>query len=97
MFQGIEYNTIELRKGTYSKKDLQKLKRKFKKFGRICISCPSCEKKGKILIPYNLIENKSNLLKVVVTNNYICKHSFTLWIDHQLQVRSKELNDYIVR
>jgi hypothetical protein len=96
MFKRIEYSSVELKKGTYYKRDILNLKKKILKIGKVTISCPQCNKQGDIKIPMEKFAFITNVLKVVVPFGWICDHSFTLFVDKDLNIRGKEPNDIII-
>lgn len=64
----------------------------------IAIKCPLCSKKGVISIEEDLIKNSSRgLLSVHIANDIICKHTFTAYIDKNLQVRDYFFVDFSVK
>ncbi len=62
------------------------------------IKCPLCHKKGVISIEENLIKSSSRgLLSVHIANDIICEHTFTAYIDKNLQIRDYFFVDFSVK
>ncbi len=61
------------------------------------ISCPVCNSEGEVEIENNLFMNsKSGILKIQVTNNSACGHSFLLHVDRNYAVRGYSKYDFII-
>ncbi len=61
------------------------------------ISCPVCNSEGEVEISNDLFVNsKSGILKIQVTNNAPCGHSFLLHVDRNYAVRGYSKYDFII-
>ena len=62
------------------------------------IKCPLCSKKGVISIDEDLIKSSSRgLLSVHIANDIVCEHTFTAYIDKNLQIRDYFFVDFSVK
>lgn len=96
MFQKIEYSSVELKKGTYFRNDILKLKEKIFKIGKITVSCPICFEQKEINIPMKRFASIKNLLSIIIYSGYMCDHSFTVFVDKDLEIRGREAHDLII-
>ncbi|MFX1338910.1 MAG: hypothetical protein ACFFDK_09900 [Promethearchaeota archaeon] len=65
---------------------------------KIEIKCPLCKKNGVISIEENLVKSSSRgLLSVHIANDIICEHTFTAYIDKNLQIRDYFFVDFSVK
>lgn len=72
-------------------KDDEILKEGYK---RLRISCPKCKKERIINVPAKIVNQSEHLTAISVPINFICNHSFQVFIDKNFHVRAYQNADF---
>ncbi|MFW9937375.1 MAG: hypothetical protein ACFFD5_06975 [Candidatus Thorarchaeota archaeon] len=69
-------------------------KLKENQFKKIRIECPQCKTVQFINIPYKLINQSGSLTTIGIPSNYICEHSFQVFMDSHFDIRGYQVVDF---
>ena len=61
---------------------------------KIHVTCPHCKKSKFIKIPANIILESSNLTTISIPLNYMCEHSFQIFVDKNFVLRGYQRVDF---
>jgi len=64
------------------------------KLNLVLITCPICNLKKKIEIPYDAIQSAKSLAAIFIPKNLICEHNFQAFIDKNYAVRGYQKIDF---
>ncbi|MFX0058930.1 MAG: hypothetical protein ACFE85_08445 [Candidatus Hodarchaeota archaeon] len=71
-----------------------KSKPKDKQFKKVRVECPQCRTVQFINVPSKIINQRSHLTTIGIPSNFICEHTFQIFMDSRFEIRGYQVVDF---